>query len=1089
MRYIADLHLHSYFSRATSKKSDLAGLFSWSQVKGIQVVGTGDFTHPGWFASLKEHLVPAEPGFFRLKEEGGPPALPDVTPEPVPVRFVLTAEVSSIYKKHHKVRKVHNILFAPDFESVERINAKLAAIGNIESDGRPILGLDCRDLLEILLEQAPQGFLVPAHIWTPWFSVFGSKSGFDALEECFEDLTPHIFALETGLSSDPDMNRLVSTLDRFTLISNSDCHSPAKLGREANLFETDFDFFAMYEALKNPAKGFLGTVEFFPEEGKYHLDGHRKCQVCLEPDQTRQLNALCPVCQRPLTIGVMHRVRELADRTTPYYPEGAPMFRSLIPLPEVLSEIMKAGPETKGVLTEYARVISLFGSEFTILLHTPIEEISRHYSPILGEAIQRIRKGQVIRQAGYDGAFGVIKVFAQEDLESLLGQTSLFVQNPPPNETIRESARVKYQPLTKQPESETTSCTPQSTLNPEQRRVIQSTAQRLLVIAGPGTGKTFTLVTRLAHLLSTSQISPRLFTVITFTNRAAEEVRERLTRALGSLAQEVFVGTFHAFCLHWLRKEAPDLVVVGEEARTVLVKNLFPQMDQGAIGSLQEEISIYFQHLTTATHPLPPVSPSVQQYLDALARQQGIDLEAVIPCCVQRLIQDSHFRTRISQEVRYLFIDEFQDLNAAQYALVKLLAEQAQVFAIGDPNQAIYGFRGGNLRYFSQFAEEYEVQTLPLTRNYRSAPSILEAATAVISHNTYKGMVTLIPQRTRSGSLEQYLAPTPQAEAEFVVHRIEELMGGISYFSIDSGRSGAGEGTTERSFGDVAVLYRLSQQVEVLREALERSGIPLQVVGVRPFFMEADLRVVYYWIRAATDPGAVEHLMLVEALPGIGPSTIHRLERELPLRYTDFFAQAEALHLSPRARTKLQEIQRMLQSFQREVTHKGLAVALLQTMTYFGIDPEAAHSKRLLQMAGAFGKDLVTFAYHLAQQSTSTIYDDRAEAVALMTLHAAKGLEFPVVFITGVEEGLIPCQLPGLASEVEEERRLFYVGLTRAQEQVILTAAATRTLFGQTRQQTVSRFLTEIPSHLLKKVEEGKRRRARKTPPTQLELF
>jgi DNA helicase II / ATP-dependent DNA helicase PcrA len=426
MDYIADLHIHSPYSRATSRDSTLAGLSAWARIKGIQVVGSGDFTHPGWFRRLREELEPAEAGLFRLKNEDDIPSpLPEVTPPAGPVRFLLSAEVSSIYKRHGATRKVHNLLYVPDFAAAERINRKLAAIGNIESDGRPILGLDSRDLLEILLEQAPDGFLVPAHIWTPWFSLFGSRSGFDSLEECFGDLTPHIFALETGLSSDPSMNRLISALDPLALISNSDCHSPAKLGREANLFTAGFDFFSLRDAIRdNRRETFRGTIEFFPEEGKYHADGHRDCQVCLEPDESRLLALRCPVCARPLTIGVRHRILELADRAKPLFTEEAPHIFSLIPLPEVVGEILAVGPSSKEVIRQYGRAISRFGSEFNILLHAPVEEISL-YSPILGEAVSRIRAGRVIRRAGYDGEFGVIRVFADGELGRLAGQGGL----------------------------------------------------------------------------------------------------------------------------------------------------------------------------------------------------------------------------------------------------------------------------------------------------------------------------------------------------------------------------------------------------------------------------------------------------------------------------------------------------------------------------------------------------------------------------------------------------------------------------------------------------------------------------------------
>ncbi len=403
MDYIADLHVHSPFSRATSRSCDLPGLFAWARVKGIQVIASGDFTHPGWLANLKETLLPAEPGFFRLVEENIPPPLPGLTTSAGQVRFILSAEISCIYKRHGSVRKVHNLIYVPDFASAERISVRLAGIGNIESDGRPILGLDSRDLLEIVLEEAPAGFLVPAHIWTPWFSLFGSRSGFDDIEECFGDLTPYIFALETGLSSDPDMNRMISALDRFALISNSDCHSPSRLGREANLFSTGFDYFSLREAIHgNSRKTFRGTVEFFPEEGKYHLDGHRSCKVCLEPEDTRRSGGRCPACGRPLTVGVLHRILDLADREEPVFRPDAPQTFSLVPLPEVLGEIIGVGPASKKVLQNYAALIERFGSEFNLLLHTTPEDIAGA-SPVLAEAVTRIRDGRVIRHSGYDG--------------------------------------------------------------------------------------------------------------------------------------------------------------------------------------------------------------------------------------------------------------------------------------------------------------------------------------------------------------------------------------------------------------------------------------------------------------------------------------------------------------------------------------------------------------------------------------------------------------------------------------------------------------------------------------------------------------
>lgn len=417
--YCADLHVHSAFSRATSRECNLAGLAGWAVVKGIDVVGTGDFTHPGWLSILKDTLVAAEAGFFRLREETVLSPLPGHPPVSASVRFVLSAEISCIYKRHGAVRKVHNLVYVPDMASAERLAARLAVVGNIESDGRPILRLDSRDLLEMVLEEAPGGFLVPAHIWTPWFSLFGSRSGFDTVEECFGDLAPHVFALETGLSSDPAMNRMISALDRFALISNSDCHSPSRLGREANLFTAGFDFFSLRDALKgNRRETFRGTIEFFPEEGKYHLDGHRACSVRLAPEETRRLGGRCPDCGRPLTVGVLHRVLELADRHGPLYPSDAPVFFSLVPLPEVLGEIVGAGPGTKGVMGLYARLVDCFGSELGILLRTAPEDI-REISPLLAEAVARIRAGRVFRQGGYDGEYGMVRVFGEGEVARL----------------------------------------------------------------------------------------------------------------------------------------------------------------------------------------------------------------------------------------------------------------------------------------------------------------------------------------------------------------------------------------------------------------------------------------------------------------------------------------------------------------------------------------------------------------------------------------------------------------------------------------------------------------------------------------------
>ncbi|MBO4209743.1 AAA family ATPase, partial [Micromonospora echinofusca] len=376
--FVADLHIHSKYSRACSRDLNLPNLAWWARRKGIGLLGTGDFTHPAWYDHLRETLHPAEPGLYRLGPEAErdiarrlPPRLADAA-EADPVRFMLSVEISTIYKRDDRTRKVHHLIYLPDLDAVGRFNAALARIGNIASDGRPILGLDSRDLLEITLEASPDGYLVPAHIWTPWFSALGSKSGFDAIADCYADLAEHIFAVETGLSSDPEMNWRVASLDRYRLVSNSDAHSPPALGREATVFTTDRDYFAVREALRTGV-GLGGTIEFFPEEGKYHADGHRLCGVNWSPEQTRAAGGRCPECGKPLTVGVLARVEELADRSTGYRPEGAPEVTHLVPLAEILGEINRVGAKSKTVAGQLNDLIAALGPELEILTRVPVD--------------------------------------------------------------------------------------------------------------------------------------------------------------------------------------------------------------------------------------------------------------------------------------------------------------------------------------------------------------------------------------------------------------------------------------------------------------------------------------------------------------------------------------------------------------------------------------------------------------------------------------------------------------------------------------------------------------------------------------------
>ncbi len=394
----------------------MEALARWAKKKGIALLGTGDFTHPTYYAELRSKLEPSENGLFRLKKEDQG------------VRYILTTEVSNIYSQDGKVRRIHNLIFAPNFEVVDAIRSKLGNLGKLSSDGRPIFGFSAKDLVKMILNISEDCLIIPAHAWTPWFSIFGAHSGFDSIEECFGEMSPHICAIETGLSSDPEMNWRLSALDSITLISNSDAHSSNRLGREANGFDCEMDYKEIMETLrKKDRRKLLFTIEFFPEEGKYHYDGHRQCGVIFSPDETRSTQYLCPKCRKKLTIGVMHRVEELSDRQEGFIPKNAIPSIHLLPLEEIIAEGLGVRVGTKAVEAEYDRLIERGGSEFHILLNATPDELSSFVPPRILEGIVRMRQGKVSIIPGHDGVYGKINLFPEkrEEAESK-GQMKLF---------------------------------------------------------------------------------------------------------------------------------------------------------------------------------------------------------------------------------------------------------------------------------------------------------------------------------------------------------------------------------------------------------------------------------------------------------------------------------------------------------------------------------------------------------------------------------------------------------------------------------------------------------------------------------------
>ncbi|MBW1990847.1 MAG: UvrD-helicase domain-containing protein [Deltaproteobacteria bacterium] len=910
----------------------------WGRYKGVQVVGTGDCTHPGWLKELNEKLTPVAEGTYELNHSL---ALPLVTCGPAweqvqPVRFLITGEVSTIYKKGGRVRKVHLLLVLSGLEAAQRLSQRLARLGNVTADGRPILGLDAKHVLELTLEADPDGLVIPAHIWTPWFSVLGAKSGFDSLEECFEEYTGEIFALETGLSSDPPMNWRVSQLDRYLLVSNSDAHSPQKVGREANIFLTPPVYADLARALRTK-EGFAGTIEFFPQEGKYHLDGHRKCDLRLAPEEAKRLGGCCPRCGKPLTLGVMHRVLDLADRDPDVAPSEAKPFESLIALPEILGEVLQANPDTKKVKQLYFRLLTELGPELAILRSVPLEEVAQAGGALLAYALDKMRQGQVHIAAGYDGVYGDVRLLTPEERRRHLGQTvfwSLPDEHPLPSALeSQEFPAPAPEPVPTLQESPTDYAGEGDRLlaglNPRQQAVVRHAGSPLIVQAGPGTGKTKALTHRLAYLLKRRRVPPEHILAVTFTRQAAAEMAERLQSLVPDFPglERLTIKTFHALGHQILTEAGLEREMLTEPQRRELLRliardvGLPPKDLEQAILQWKQAL-LYPEDLAADDHR--KALEGYRRYEARLAQEGRWDFEDLIARPTLLLLRDPDLQGRYRRRFRHLLVDEYQDVNEAQYRFFRALAApDAEIMVIGDPDQAIYGFRGAKPEYFVRFEEDWpRAVRYRLADTYRLPAPLLRAAERLLAANgsAVEPMVSRCP-----GDLPVILRETPTAEGEAraIAREIDRLVGGLSHRSLEDGRLRYQE-SGRIGFKDIAVLYRLHSLGEELERNLTAAGIPCQ-----------------------------------QAREGVGPDW----------------------------------------------------------------------------------DDL----------------DLAAEKVKLLTLHAAKGLEFAYVFIAGCEAGLLPFAPDGSEpADPEEERRLFYVGLTRARCQVILTRARQRTLWGVRRHTRLS---------------------------------
>ncbi len=1125
MKFIADLHVHSRFSRATAKNLDLENLFISACLKGITLVGTGDFTHPGWFSEIQEKLIPAEPGLFRLR-----PEIAAECDKLVPlscrgdVRFILQCEISNIYKKNGKTRKNHHLIFVPDFETASRFNSKMEVIGNIRSDGRPILGLDAKILLKILLETSDESFLIPAHLWTPWFSVLGSKSGFDSLEECFEELVPEIFAIETGLSSDPPMNRRVSSLDRVTLVSNSDAHSPGNLGRNANIFDTELSYFAIKSALKtaDPAQC-LGTLDMYPEEGKYHTDGHRKCNVCLHPSETLKCGGICPKCGKPLTLGVLYRVEELADRLRGEKSERDLPFYHIIPLTEILSELFNTGTGSKKVGNYYHSVLEILGPEINILQSCSLEQIDAAGIPLLGEAIRRMRSGQVHISPGYDGEYGKITLFECEEKERLLGQRALFCRV---GETHRglgsdDTASDKETVGLTHPtaaDSGISTADIVTLMNAEQREAVEHESGPLLIIAGPGAGKTMTLTHRIAYLIKNRNISPENILAVTFTDKAAREMRDRLKSLLISSPDSVLprVATFHALCFQILKDEGnPDYAVIDDDERKAFLSEAIRAVKQKGI-SLSLKPDVLSDKIVSAKQNI--LSPGeieeadfikkvYETYQALLAQECRYDYEDLIFNVVKLFESDAEIREKYSGRFRYIFVDEYQDLNQGQYRIIKALSPyDKDLCVIGDPDQSIYGFRGSDVSYFQKFTQDYpESKVIRLTRNYRSAESILEASHQVIRKHSISPAGTRVYSNIKGiKTLTILELPTEKAEAVAVGKIVESLVGGTGFHSVDFGKTDESGIKSDRSFSDFAVLYRTHAQSQIFSEIFDQAGIPCQIANRDIAYNQKGIAELVSFLKITEDSGIFNDFRKI-----IG--TERSITKKAFEIFGTWFYQSRmtiAQALSAPGQIALPNIDAKMQSkfcdfadnfseMKKKLAGKTVGEKLMFLSEHTGLSEKIKENRNsteafnmLLRTAKAFGANSADFFAMIALRNhDADIHDINAEKVTLMTLHASKGLEFPVVFIAGCEKDFIPFSRPDKKTDTDEERRLFYVAMTRAKEQLFLTHVKTRTVYGKTLAREISPFVSDIEQRLIRVQKSQFKKKEKKHSQTQLDLF
>jgi uncharacterized protein (TIGR00375 family) len=1096
MKVTADLHIHSHYSRATSSRLTPGHLERWARIKGINLLGSGDCTHPQWLKDLNENCEEAEEGLYVLRDEvrrafDAGPALSGGLPLPSGAlpRFVLSGEVSTIYKKDGKIRKVHHVVLLPGIKAAAVFQTRLERIGNIRADGRPIIGVSSRDLLELLLESDERSMLIPAHIWTPWFSALGARSGFDSIDECYGDLAPYISAVETGLSSNPPMNWALSRLDRFAIVSNSDAHSPEKLGREATIFNMELSYSGLREAITK--NNIIETVEFFPQEGKYHYDGHRNCGVCLGPEQAAAVNGICPVCGRPLTAGVMRRVQELSDRPvseTETCPSGFAgtnrrPYRSLIPLQELVSELLETGTSSKKTQAAYSALIGKGGSELSLLMEMPTAEIAALRCPgvsgeLLALAIDRMRKGEVSVSPGFDGEYGVVRAFAPGAapdagayLFEIPGGHDAGISVPGAGSGRRPASGA---PVLSERSRPGVRSVPVKALrlDPAQEAAVSYEGNYAVIIAGPGAGKTAVLAARITRLIKEGR-APSSILAISFTVKAAAELGSRIAAA-GE--HDVTATTFHALCACILREQAaaaglpPDFKILSEDERDAALKEICDAGDNPrkrvkpkSLGAYIEWKKIFLLLPGEAKPEFPETDDEKEElyrmYRKKLRASGRLDFDDLVAGTVRLFTAKPDILSVYNKRFLSIFVDEYQDINFAQYMLICLLSKQGaacgsapsgdgssppgdsrmpSLWVIGDPNQAIYGFRGSDKRFIDRFTEDYpKAKRFYLNRTFRCAAPIINAAGKLVDAHLAG------PEDQADLFRTEY--PTEKSEAEGIARRIERIIGGASFFSFDSNIT---DGNTNSviypgessggSLAECAILLRTMSLAPPVIKALGDHGIPFERMGDKPWWEEEPVKSLLDW--------------LWETQKQQTRGTSHILRRTSSLRETICTAW--------------------------DTLRGGLSPAQVTPGTEAAVKKAGKKPEFLQRLCGLaeLYRDLPLFLDSLRVSGCEGVPELRRSGVKIMSIHASKGLEFDHVFVPALEEGLVPFTLFDTADESEarrradqeeriaEEKRLLYVAMTRSRGGLYLSWSRSRTFRG--------RKLTAGPSRFLEKLED-----------------